>query len=34
MNHSDLRYLFVIPLGLGIAFMVWVFWNLAKQIKR
>lgn len=34
MNHaSDLELLFVIPLGLAIAFMVWVFWNLTIQLR-
>ncbi len=35
MVHSyDFDLLFVVPFALGVAFMVWVFWNLAKQIKR
>jgi len=35
MAHtSDLDYLFLIPLGLGLAFMLWVLWNLTRQLKR
>lgn len=31
---SDVDYLFLIPLGLSITFMVWVLWNLTRQLKR
>jgi hypothetical protein len=35
MVHSyDFDLLFFVPFALGVAFMVWVFWNLAKQMKR
>ncbi len=35
MTHGfDFAYLFLIPLALGLVFMVWVLWNLTKQIKR
>jgi hypothetical protein len=35
MVHSyEFDLLFVVPFALGVAFMLWVFWNLAKQIKR
>jgi hypothetical protein len=34
MHTPELIYLFVIPFGLAIGFMVWVFWNLTKQIGR
>lgn len=34
MHISDSEFLFVIPLALAIAFMMWVFWNLTGQIKR
>jgi hypothetical protein len=30
----DLAYLFLIPLALGLVFMVWVLWNLTKQLNR
>jgi len=31
---SDLYYLFLIPLGFALAFMLWVLWNFTKQRKR
>jgi hypothetical protein len=34
MHTADLIYLSVIPFGFAIAFMVWVFWNLTKQIRQ
>jgi hypothetical protein len=34
MRNSEFDYLLLLPSGLGVAFMVWVFWNLGKQIKR
>jgi hypothetical protein len=32
--NSDLDYLVLLPVGMALSFMIWVFWNLAKQIKR
>ena len=34
VNNYNLDYLFVVPFALAVAFMLWVFWNLARQIKR
>ncbi len=30
----DFAYLFLIALALGLFFMVWVLWNLTREIKR
>lgn len=34
IGTSHLDYLFLFPVGLAIVFLLWLFWNLAKQIKR
>lgn len=34
MHISDFEFLLLIPFGLAIAFMIWVFWNLTKQLKQ
>lgn len=34
MHRYDFDLLFVVPFALGVVFMLWVFWKLAKQIKR
>ncbi len=35
MTHvSDFAYLLLIPLGLALAFLLWVLWNLTRQLKR
>jgi hypothetical protein len=34
VHRYDFDLLFVLPFAAGVAFMVWVFWNLTKQIKR
>ena len=32
MQTPSLQYLFLLPIGLGVAFMSWVLWNLTKQL--
>jgi hypothetical protein len=35
MNQNiGLDYLLVLPVGCAVAFMLWVFWNLSKQINK
>ena len=34
MQPSILQYLFLAPVGLGLAFMLWVLWNLTKQLSQ
>jgi hypothetical protein len=34
IRNPDFDYLFVLLAGLAVAFMLWVFWNLSKQIGR
>ena len=31
---SEFDLLFFLPMGLAVAFLLWVFWNLARQIHR
>jgi hypothetical protein len=32
MQTPSLQYLFLLPIGLGLAFMFWVLWNLSRQL--
>jgi hypothetical protein len=32
LDLIDLRWLFVLPLGLIMAFVVWVMWDIAREI--
>lgn len=34
VGHSEVDSLVVLLLVPAVAFMVWVFWNLTKQIKK
>jgi hypothetical protein len=34
MHDANFSDLFFIPLGLALAFMIWVFWKLSGQIGR
>jgi hypothetical protein len=34
IRNPEFDYLFVLLTGLAVAFMLWVFWNLSKQIGR
>ncbi len=34
IRNSDLYYLLVLPVGFAVGFMLWVFWNLSKQIGK
>jgi hypothetical protein len=34
MLDSILRSLLMIPLGLAVCFMLWVFWNFCKASRR
>jgi hypothetical protein len=32
MQPLNLQYLFLVPVGLGLAFMLWVLWNLTREL--
>jgi hypothetical protein len=34
MQPLNLQYLFLVPVGLGLAFMLWVLWNFTVQLSR
>lgn len=34
MHLTSLHYLFLIPVGLAIAFMLWVLWSVSRQLTR
>jgi hypothetical protein len=34
IRNTEVDYLFVLLVGLAVAFMLWVFWNLSKQIGK
>lgn len=34
VQNSQLDFLFLLPIGLAVAFLLWVFWNLVKQMHR
>ncbi len=34
MDLTSLHYLFLIPVGLALAFMLWVLWSLTKQLTH
>jgi len=34
MQTLDLTSLFLIPVGLSVAFMAWVFWNFGKERQK
>ena len=34
MRSSTFDYLFLLPFALAETFLVWVLWNLSKQIRR
>ena len=34
IRNSGLDYLLVLPVGFAVGFMLWVFWNLSKQIGK
>jgi hypothetical protein len=34
IRNANLDYLLVVPVALAVSFMVWVLWNLTKQIRR
>lgn len=33
IHNYDFDFLFLLPFALAIGFMLWVLWNLAKQLK-
>lgn len=34
VQHDIFDLLFILPCSLGLVFMLWVFWQLCKQIRR
>jgi hypothetical protein len=34
MSSEEIQIVFLVPFALALVFLLWVFWNLAKQRRR